>query len=142
MNDSSAMPPFRYPELMARWVAAINAEDVEGMLDCFTPDVEFEDVAVHRTGRGRAELEAIFKDWMAQFRETRARLLSASALGASGAAEWELTVTRADVPGERAADPAAHGPIRLRGACVDELASDGRIRGHRDYWNTADLEPR
>ncbi|NGO74120.1 nuclear transport factor 2 family protein [Streptomyces sp. YC504] len=133
-----------YGELMKAWVDSINAQDIDGMVLHFTEDVQFEDVAMKRTGQGREELRTLFLDWVAEFPSTRAELLSVTSLGTVGVTEWELTVTRA----EAAADGGGSGPapaatpIRLRGACIDELGPDGRIRVHRDYWNTADLAAR
>jgi steroid delta-isomerase-like uncharacterized protein len=129
-----------YREAMEGWVAAINCQDVAGMVATFTEDVQFEDIAMGRVCRGRSELEALVLDWMERFAETRAVLVSTHTFGNTGVTEWELMVAARQeasqaLPG---CDPDGR-LIRLRGACIDELAPDGRIAKHRDYWNTADL---
>ncbi|MCX4238851.1 nuclear transport factor 2 family protein [Streptomyces sp. NPDC020707] len=137
MSDNTAGSR-SYHESMQGWAAAINAQDVEKMVSFFSEDVSFEDVAMQRKCRGRDQLRALLRDWMATYETTTARLLSVSASKTTGFTEWELTVTRAASPCPAGVN--RHGIVLVRGACVDEFGPDGLIHHHRDYWNTAELD--
>ena len=115
--------------IASRWIAAWNSHDVERVLDVFTEDVVYEDVAFGVVNHGAAELRAFAAANFAAVPDFRVELVESSVKGGRGTIEWMLSGTDVGLfkTGKR---------FSVRGVAVIEL--DGhRISRNSDFFDLA-----
>ena len=114
-------------DLIARYVAAYNRFDVDGMLALVADDVRFEDASggrVTASAAGAAEFRALAERAAGLFREREQRVVGVEFRGDTAVAAIAYRgVLAADVPG----GPAAGTVLELAGESEFEFAG-GRIR--------------
>jgi steroid delta-isomerase-like uncharacterized protein len=113
-------------DLIARYVAAYNQFDVDGMLACVTDDVRFENVSggqVTASATGAAEFRALAERARSLFREREQRVTGITFHDGGAVASIAYRgVLAADVPG----GPPAGAVLELVGESEFEFAG-GRI---------------
>ena len=115
------------------WAAHWSAHDMERLLQLFTEEVVYEDVAMVVVNRGPAELRAFGEGFFSGFPDVTFELRSSFANGSCGGAEWVMRGThKGDLPGM----PATGKRVEVRGASIFEFAGD-RIRRCSDYFDMA-----
>ena len=112
------------------YVAALNAGDVDGVLECFADDCVFEDVAVAATSRGAAELREMLERLVRDMPDFHVDVRHVSAGPDHYCAE---VVVGATLPEAMAA---GGQPWEVRAVSVGHVA-DGKITRNSDYWNAA-----
>lgn len=125
MNDTHATSDPR--ALVDRIRLAIDAHDLEALVDCFEPDV-VSDTPAHpaRSFRGRGQVRNNWARIFATVPDIRAELVGCAVHGSAAYAEWDWTGTRLD--GER---------HHMRGVTV--LGTDGRrARSVRFFMEVVD----
>jgi steroid delta-isomerase-like uncharacterized protein len=120
--------------LVDRFAKAFNAQDLDGLLECFTPDATYRDV-FWGPHAGQAALRGMFER---MFREGRDYHWSMDVVVMDerrAAAEWTFSYTAS------AAVPRSEGRrVRFKGMGIFELSGgepgDRRICAYREYANT------
>jgi ketosteroid isomerase-like protein len=87
----------RLTDLVRRWIAAINAQDLDGLVDCFHP--EYEDEAPARSGesvRGPEEVRANFERMFAEIPDVAAEVLAVVTDRDEVWMEWRMYGSRSD----------------------------------------------
>ncbi|MGA6161591.1 nuclear transport factor 2 family protein [Amycolatopsis magusensis] len=126
-------------ELVERWATAFNNRDVDAYIACYTEDLIFEDVALHRNFHGRTELAAFFTEWDAASPQSRVDVDRVLPTETGAVVTWtgrgvlsghfpHLPPTA--VPGSR---------IDLRAISVLDVDPDGLIVRHTDYYDVFTL---
>jgi ketosteroid isomerase-like protein len=114
-------------EFTARLQAAVNARDLDALVDCFAPDYRNETPA--HPGRGFEGREQVRTNWQRLFAgvpDLRADVLRVSREGDAAWSEWEMTGTRPD-----------GSPHLMRGVIIFGLR-DGRAAWARFYLEPVD----
>ncbi|MEO7230299.1 MAG: nuclear transport factor 2 family protein [Candidatus Limnocylindrales bacterium] len=84
-------------DLAARWIGAINAHDLEGVVECFDPD--YLDHAPARRGesvRGQGEIRANFRKFFDDIKNVRAELRAVVGGADEIWIEWRMFGNRPD----------------------------------------------
>jgi steroid delta-isomerase-like uncharacterized protein len=115
------------------WAACWSAHDMTRLLQLFTEDVVYEEVAMGVANRGSAELRAFGEGFFSGFPDVTFELQSSFTNGINGGAEWVMRGTHI---GDLPAMPATGKRVEVRGASIFEFSGD-RIRRCADYWDTA-----
>jgi steroid delta-isomerase-like uncharacterized protein len=116
--------------MLEDYFTAWNSRDVEKILSFFTDDCLYEDVALKRIVRGKAELRALLESVFTDIAGFKMDIKSVFSAGSWGASEWTMSGRFV-----HSSDPllAATGKsFLIRGATVFEL-SNGRISRNTDY---------
>jgi len=116
--------------MLEDYFTAWNSQDVERILSFFTDDCLYEDVALKRIVRGKAELRALLESVFTDIAGFKMDIKSVFSAGSWGASEWTMSGRFV-----HSSDPllAATGKsFLIRGATVFEL-SNGRISRNTDY---------
>jgi ketosteroid isomerase-like protein len=111
-------------QAVARYSAAMNAHDLDALLDCF--DVDYESVQPLNRDRNFRGRDTVRERWTAIFRDVqdfRAELLRSAVDGDEEWGEWRWRGTRAD-----------GSPIDVRGVTI---VRDGRTAWGRFYLEEA-----
>jgi steroid delta-isomerase-like uncharacterized protein len=116
-------------EFCRRW----SAHDVDSLMQLFTDDIVYEDVALGRVNRGKAELTTFAKEFLSSFPDVTFEATSKSASESRGAAEWTMRGTNL---GDSPEMPATGKSVEVRGVSVLMFEGD-RIRRCTDYWDAA-----
>ena len=111
--------------LFDRRLRAWLAEDVEGYLACWAPDMVFSS-PVHHAMRGREQYAALIRQSAAAIRPLRFEIKHLAVNGDVVLAEWTMAVARRTDGKEMAWDGAS--------ACAIQ---GGLISWWREYWNPA-----
>ena len=117
---------------------AWNEGHVEAILDYFTDDCMYEDVALNRINRGKDELKRFAEEIYQAFPDFHLVDNGDVIVGPDGryASEWTMTGTHdGDLPGF----PASHKTFSIRGISVGELDDSGKIKRNSDYWSLMEL---
>lgn len=113
------------------WARLWTAHDVNGLINLFTPDGLYEDVALSHLSKGEAALREFFEQTFVAFPDFKVELQRGLADDRCGLGEWIMSGTHlGDFPGQ----PATGKPFEVPGMCV-MLFENGRIAHHRDFWN-------
>ena len=114
---------------LSEWARRYSVLDVDGLLDLYVDECEYEDVILGHVFSGKAELRLFvefIRDRVSDLRVDATRTIVAN----DGAA---LEVTWHTNGGEE------KGGTSLRGVTLFARAADGRFRRSSDYWNAAAL---
>ena len=117
-------------KMLEDYFTAWNSRDVEKILSFFTDDCLYEDVALKRIVRGKAELRALLESVFTDIAGFKMDIKSVFSAGSWGASEWTMSGRFV-----HSSDPllAATGKsFLIRGATVFEL-SNGKISRNTDY---------
>jgi predicted ester cyclase len=106
------------------------------LLKCMSADVRYEDVPSNRSWDAHDGVAEMCKGAYRLSRNLRFTILTRQTDGRSYAFESIGSGTHTGVFGSIAA---TEKPITFRGVCIGEVSGDGLVRGHRDYWDMADL---
>jgi steroid delta-isomerase-like uncharacterized protein len=116
--------------MLEDYFTAWNSQDVESILSFFTDDCLYEDVALKRIVRGKAELRALLESVFTDISGLKMDIKSVFSSGNWGASEWTM-IGRFVHSG----DPlltATGKNFLVRGATVFEL-SDRKVSRNTDY---------
>jgi steroid delta-isomerase-like uncharacterized protein len=110
--------------LVDEWARLLSIHDLDGLVQLFSDDVVYEDVALGVVNRGQDALRTFASRFITAFPDVTL---------AQAGAEWVMRGTQTgDLP-ER---PATGRRIDVRGASILEFAN-GKIRRVDDYWDRA-----
>jgi ketosteroid isomerase-like protein len=126
-STTTAIPP-----IVSRLRDAINAHELEAMVDCFTVDYRNE-TPVH-PARDFVGREQVRKNWsgiLGGIPDLRAEVVRCADTGDAVWAEWDWTGTRRD--GAR---------FSMRGVVIQGVAADGRAAWARFYMEPVDADER
>jgi steroid delta-isomerase-like uncharacterized protein len=122
-------------ELLKQLIEAENAHDIEKMLALMTDDVVIEDVPFGIVMRGKDGVRAGFTGFFDAAKDFQVHPKSWVTSERSFALEVTYTGTQTgDFPGM----PATGRTFSIRGCSIGEF-EDGRVKGRRDYWDSASL---
>ncbi|GAB2735664.1 nuclear transport factor 2 family protein [Amycolatopsis magusensis] len=126
-------------ELVERWATAFNNRDVDAYVSCYTEDLIFEDVALHRTFHSRPELARFFTDWDAASPESRLDVDRVLPTETGVVVTWTgRGVLSGNFP--HLPPTAVRGSrIDLRAISVLDIDPDGLIVRHTDYYDVFTL---
>jgi len=114
-----------------RW----SAQDVSGIIDWFVDDCFYEDAALGRVNRGKAELTAFLEETFVGIPDFHLEVHDVVVAGDRFANQWTMSGTDGGlVPGL----PPTGARFSVRGASVGTFAGD-RLVANTDYWNLADV---
>jgi steroid delta-isomerase-like uncharacterized protein len=115
-----------------------NSQDVEKILSFFTDDCLYEDVALKRIVRGKAELRALLVSAFTDIAGLKMDSKSVFSSGNWGASEWTMSgrFVHSSVPSLTATGES----FLVRGATVFEL-SNGKISRNTDYLDVTAFLP-
>ncbi len=117
--------------LITQWARCWSSHDLRQMLDLFTDDIEYEDLALSHQIRGKQQLEAFFRSTLVTFPDFSMQVSNIVANDSYAAGEWLMSGT---FLGESFGDAPTGKGFQVPGCCVMQ-DQHGRIRRHRDYWN-------
>jgi ketosteroid isomerase-like protein len=125
-------------EIRERFLAAVHASDVRGVLACYTADA----VLVAPEGRyeGSDYIEAYYRQQFSAFSDLRLKLHAVHDVGDTGIAEWSFSGVNTgtlELP-DGTVLPATGRRTTQRGADV-AIIRDGRIGEHRLYYDQLEL---
>jgi steroid delta-isomerase-like uncharacterized protein len=114
--------------IVRQFEQAFNRQDLDGLLECFTPDGSYTDTfyGPHRGEDLRPMFERMFREGRG-YQWTMDTVVEA---GDRAAAEWTFSYTVTE-----AVPRSAGRPVRFRGMSLFELR-DGRIATYREYFDT------
>ena len=116
--------------MLEDYFIAWNSQDVERLLSFFTDDCLYEDVALKRIVRGKAELRALLESVFTDIAGLKMDIKSVFSSGNWGASEWTMSGRFA-----HSNDPlltATGKNFLIRGATIFEL-SNHKISRNTDY---------
>ncbi|WP_413805565.1 ester cyclase [Streptomyces sp. OE57] len=120
---------------------ALNRGAVESWVACFAEDASSEDMPLGTVWKGRDQLEAGFRQWVAAIPDTHMEVARIFAHDHFAAARWTLSGTLRGaldgIPPELAAAAEGKG-FSVRGATLYEFSADGLIQRESLYWNLAE----
>ena len=126
-------------KLAERWVNSFNEHDVAAYVACYAENATFEDMALHRTFRGRAELAGFFEQWRAASPESRVDLDRVLPTESGLVITW---TGRGVLSGHFPHLP----PTAVRGSRIElpaisvlDVGPDGLIIHHTDYYDAFTL---
>jgi hypothetical protein len=127
----------RYIETWCRHPHASENEELFAELCSFmTLDIRYEDVPSGAVFLGHAGIRQMCAGALQMSKDMTFEAVKRVDGGMSYAFE---TVCNGTNTGEIGPLPATGLPFRIRGVSVGELADDGRVTSHRDYWDLAGL---
>jgi steroid delta-isomerase len=100
----------------------LSPRDLDDLERVFTPDARFVDP--FNDARGVAEIAAVFRHMYAHTEGPRFRVHDWQARGGTGYYHWTFTAR------------VRRRELTIRGLSRVEFAADGRVREHRDYWDS------
>lgn len=115
--------------IVARFAAAFNARDVDGLVACFDERATYHD-GFYGEHAGHPALRAMFERMFREGREYRWDMDTVVDTPERAAAEWTFSYVVSE-----AIPRSAGRPVRFRGASVFGLR-DGRITAYREYFDT------
>jgi len=115
-------------QLMERQASALNAHDVDALVDCFHDDLDSEDFG-HPSGsfQGREHLRRNWELMLAHVPDLKAELRATAVEGDTVWGEWRIYGSRRDGT-----------LLDLRGVAISKVR-DGRIASSRRYLAPVDL---
>jgi steroid delta-isomerase-like uncharacterized protein len=117
--------------LVQDWATLFSAHDLDTLLELFTDDVIYEDVALLVVNRGKEALRAFGAQFLKTFPDATIELTTSFVTPTHGGAEW---VMRGTQMGDMREIPATGKRMEVRGASILEFA-DNKIRRVSDYWD-------
>ena len=117
-------------KMLEDYFTAWNSRDVEKILSFFTDDCLYEDVALKRIVRGKAELRALLESVFTDIAGLKMDIKSVFSSGNWVASEW--TMSGRFVHSKDPLLTATGKSFLIRGATVFEL-SNGKIKRNSDY---------
>jgi steroid delta-isomerase-like uncharacterized protein len=119
--------------LVQDWARLFSPHQLDSLMQLFTDDVIYEDVAIGAVHVGKQAVRAFAESFLLVFPDVTLELSSTFTTPTHGGAEWLMRGTQTgDLP-ER---PASGKHMTLRGASMFEFA-EGKIRRVADYWDKA-----
>lgn len=120
-----------------RYLKAWNDHDIDSILEFFTEDGVYEDVAAARINRGKAEIRTFIEETFTVFPDFHLANDATPVGGPDGrfGLEWTMTGTHKGPLGPL---PATNKSFSIRGASSGEI-EDEKIKRNSDYWNLADF---
>jgi steroid delta-isomerase-like uncharacterized protein len=117
-------------KMLEDYFVAWNSQDVETILSFFTDDCFYEDVALKRIVRGKAELRALLESVFTDIAGFKMEINSVFSAGNWGASEWIMSgrFAHSSIPTLTATGKS----FLVRGATIFEI-SDGKISRNTDY---------
>lgn len=123
-------------ELIEQYIAAWNRHDVDAILGFFDDDCSYEDEALGKILRGKAELRNFFVVMYQGFPNCAFEVVNV--FDAANCIAWEWVMSgNYDGMGNNGIPPNGK-PMRVRGTSITELIN-GKIKRNTDYWNLAGL---
>ena len=119
--------------LVRAWASLFSPQELDALMELFTDDVIYEDVALLVVSRGKEAVRAFGAQFLTTFPDATIELSSTFVTPTLGAAEW---VMRGTQMGDMPDVPATGKRTEVRGASVLEFA-EGKIRRVSDYWDRA-----
>ena len=119
-------------EFVSAYVEAMNRHDVEGVLNFFSEDAAYEDVAIGVVRRGRPQIEEFVTFFFHCYHNVT--YTPRSAVGDRQGVAWEWTLEANYARTSHTGVPATGQKICVRGASFMRLR-DGRVLWNTDYWN-------
>jgi steroid delta-isomerase-like uncharacterized protein len=120
-------------EVLVEWAAAWSDHDVARVVSLVTDDCVYEDVTLGVINRGKEQLLAFGRGFLAGVPDLKIELTEHFATRDRAGMEWTMSGTHTgDLPGM----PATGRAFSLRGSTICELR-DGRIQRNSDYWDMA-----
>jgi steroid delta-isomerase-like uncharacterized protein len=117
-------------KMLEDYFAAWNSHDVKGILSFFADNCLYEDVALKRVVRGKAELRALLESVFTDIAGLKMDIKSVFSSGNWGASEW--TMSGKFVHSSDPSLEATGKSFLVRGATIFEL-STGKISRNTDY---------
>ena len=117
--------------LLAAEFAAWNSHDPDRVVACFTPDVEYEDVAFGMTSHGSAELRQMVAGFFTNVPDMKLEIVRSSIEGTHGSVEWVFSGTDVGLfkTGEK---------FSVRGASLFELKGN-KFSRNKDLYDAATI---
>ena len=119
--------------LVQGWASLFSAHDLDTLMELFTDDVVYEDVAHAVVNSGKDAVRAFAARFLVTFPDATIELSSTFVTPTHGGAEWMMRGTQM---GDMPDIPAMGKHMEVRGASILEFA-DGKIRRMSDYWDRA-----
>ncbi len=109
----------------AAWWGAISPESIEAVPSVFTPEVQFSDP--FNTVYGHGGMQAVLRHMFAGMQDPRFGVTDIAPVDGGGFLKWRFQAT------------SRRGGVALDFEGVSEvrLGPDGRVRLHRDYWDSS-----
>jgi steroid delta-isomerase-like uncharacterized protein len=117
-------------KMFEKYFTAWNSHDVESILSFFTDDCLYEDVALKRIVRGKADLRALIESVFIDIAGFKMDIKSVFGAGNWGASEW--TMSGRFVHSTLPALTATGKSFLVQGATIFEI-SNGKISRNTDY---------
>jgi steroid delta-isomerase-like uncharacterized protein len=120
-------------EVVERYVAALNAHDVDGVLDCVTDDYTSEHVATLGSGlRGKRAYRERLPAFLAEFDDLHYEIEDTIVDGDRAAVAYRMSCRWRGETGA-ARSVALRGLFRFR-------IEEGRVAQRVDYWDSGDFQ--
>jgi steroid delta-isomerase-like uncharacterized protein len=121
--------------LVQAWAGLLSPQQLDSLMQLFTDDVIYEDVALGAVNDGKQAVRAFAENFLRVFPDATLELSLTFTTATHGGAEWVMRGTQmGDLP-ER---PATGKRMAVRGASMFEFA-EGKIRRVSDYWDRTTL---
>lgn len=121
--------------LVQDWAGLLSPQQLDSLIQLFTDDVIYEDVALGIVNTGKPAVRAFAEHFLLVFPDARLELSSPFTTATHGAAEWVMHGTQT---GDLPELPATGKRMAVRGASMFEFA-EGKIRRVSDYWDRASM---
>jgi len=113
------------------WAAAWSRHDVEGLVQLFIKDCEYEDVAFDVVNRGLEGVREWATGFLGSFPDLRVEAIRSFEDERRGVLEWRMSGTHL---GDFDGLAPTHRRWSVRGVTILDF-ENGRIRRCADYWN-------
>jgi steroid delta-isomerase-like uncharacterized protein len=117
----------------ATMLNAWSSHDVDKVLSLYSDDCTYEDLALGRVNRGKAELKAFVMSTYHWSPDVKFEVKSAFNSGEWAASEWVMAGTHTGTSPQM---PATGKKFSIHGASIVQ-AHKGKISRQSDYWNLA-----
>ena len=111
------------------------SRDVEKILNLYSDDCVWEDLAIGKVMSGKEEIRSFLNEWFAAFPDNTLETTSSITSGHFQCAEW---INRGTHNGDFLNIPATGKTVSIRGASIIELRK-GKIIRSTDYYDMASL---
>lgn len=112
---------------IVRYFETLSPATLVGLDEVYTPQATFKDP--FQTVQGTERIRRVYAHMFSALQQPRFAVHTAVAEGRHGFLTWDLVFDSPRMP---------DGRWRIHGASHLELAGDGRIATHRDYWDPAE----
>ena len=121
-------------------IVAYNDKNWDAVSRAITPDMEYDEVATHRTLKGGTDVITAWKGWATAIPDSRASFDAAHVSGNAVILELTWRGTQSGpLQTPSGAIPASGKPIEIRSVQIVELTADGKTRRVRHYFDMATM---